>query len=75
MQTLYSNDNFVKHRVYVKEIFVKKMILIDIEPASGGSIKPRDHLVKIDNDDIATWTMTRGEHLTCHTNQRRLANA
>lgn len=31
-----------------------------IDETSGGSINAGDQIVKIDNDDITTWTMMRG---------------
>ena len=34
--------------------------LVDIESSSGGAIKAGDQIVKIDKDDISTWTMMRG---------------
>jgi hypothetical protein len=37
-----------------------KIILTDIDESAGGSIIAGDHIVKIDNDDISTWTMMRG---------------
>ena len=37
-----------------------KILLIEIEEISGGTINPGDQIVKIGNDDITTWALLRG---------------
>lgn len=47
-----------KAQVIAKRV-MPEIRLIRIDASSGGSIQPGDQIIRIDNDDISTWTLTR----------------
>ena len=40
---------------------MNSIILKNLSEDSRGSIKPNDRLVMIDNDEVSTWTVARGD--------------
>lgn len=47
------------HHVLVKKVLDNKMDLQDIEPAAGGQVLEGDQLIKVQEDDVSTWTLAR----------------